>query len=241
MITRTKRRGFTLIELLVVIAIIGVLIALLLPAIQAARESARRVTCINNLKQIGLAFHDHLDAKNTFPCPGTPDPSNTLGMLFTSGPTSFSFLVDLLPYEEYGNVYDTLPIKSGAGQPSMVDVQNGGQGPFGIIALTLNLTMPCYTCPSDPKERFKIPFSVDNGNWWWDGCMWCNSSYVGMCATTKDALRYGLWPTQVTCPYSPVPIDPRRFPDGRCSPTAKSRSFRTLSTARRARSCALRP
>ncbi|HOM17963.1 MAG TPA: DUF1559 domain-containing protein, partial [Thermoguttaceae bacterium] len=53
-----RKRGFTLVELLVVIAIIGLLIALLLPAIQAAREAARRATCVNNLKQLGLAFHN---------------------------------------------------------------------------------------------------------------------------------------------------------------------------------------
>src|SRR5262245_63561557 len=78
LISRSRSGGFTLIELLVVIAIIAVLIGLLLPAVQAAREAARRASCVNNLKQLGLAFHNYHDANLKFPIGGyTPKAPNT--------------------------------------------------------------------------------------------------------------------------------------------------------------------
>ena len=102
------RRGFTLVELLVVIAIIGILIALLLPAVQQAREAARRMECTNKLKQLALATHNFHDTYNRFPCafkdplflkPGT---TNNFG----GGRDRWSWLVTLLPQIEQTAVWD---------------------------------------------------------------------------------------------------------------------------------------
>ncbi|MCH7726322.1 MAG: DUF1559 domain-containing protein [Planctomycetes bacterium] len=95
--TRRRRSAFTLVELLVVIAIIGLLTSLLLPAVQSAREAARRTKCNNNLKNIGLALLQHHDTYNNFPP-------------LTIGTTqrSFSWRVYILPYIEKGNLYETL-------------------------------------------------------------------------------------------------------------------------------------
>jgi prepilin-type N-terminal cleavage/methylation domain-containing protein len=100
-----KRAGFTLVELLVVIAIIGVLVALLLPAVQAAREAARRTQCMNRLKQIGLAFQNHHDSQKFFPSGGwgftfVGDPDEGFGAKQPGG-----WAYSVLPYMELGNLH----------------------------------------------------------------------------------------------------------------------------------------
>jgi prepilin-type N-terminal cleavage/methylation domain-containing protein len=109
-----SKRGFTLVELLVVIAIIGVLVALLLPAIQAARESARRTTCMNQLRQIGIAMQNHVDSLKVFPTGGNAPNPNIAN--FVSGPLNnpgrpngpntqgLGWAYQLLPYLEQGAV-----------------------------------------------------------------------------------------------------------------------------------------
>src|SRR4051812_35732958 len=96
-----RRRGFTLIELLVVIAIIGVLIALLLPAVQAAREAARRSQCSNNLKQIGVALHNYHTSTNSFPLGGSKNNRVYQATGESYDPwTTWSAHGQLLPYME---------------------------------------------------------------------------------------------------------------------------------------------
>src|SRR5438477_1436970 len=92
------RRAFTLVELLVVIAIIGVLVALLLPAVQQAREAARRMSCTNSLKQIGIALHNHHDVKLNFPPGGMQTGAN-------GTPCYTTWAIEILPFMEQQAIY----------------------------------------------------------------------------------------------------------------------------------------
>ncbi|MBM4076801.1 MAG: DUF1559 domain-containing protein, partial [Planctomycetes bacterium] len=105
MLKRKPNRGFTLIELLVVIAIIAVLISLLLPAVQQAREAARRTQCRNNLKQIGLALHNYHDSFTAIP-PGWI--GVTANVPDIEGTNGFSWAVFLLPSMDQGNLYNRI-------------------------------------------------------------------------------------------------------------------------------------
>ena len=98
-----KSRGFTLVELLVVIAIIGILIGMLLPAVQQVRESARRTECLNNMRQIGLATHSFHDSEGAFPPSRISSPPNVIPGEECEGPASW--FVRLLPYVEQDSLF----------------------------------------------------------------------------------------------------------------------------------------
>jgi prepilin-type N-terminal cleavage/methylation domain-containing protein/prepilin-type processing-associated H-X9-DG protein len=136
-----SRPGFTLIELLVVIAIIAVLIGLLLPAVQSAREAARRMQCTNNMKQIGLALHQYHSAYDVFPPVGSVDvQGNSRG----NGrvPQTASIHLRLTNYLEQRAVYDAYNFMLG-------DVLNGSSVPANTTVMST--AIPGYLCPSDPN------------------------------------------------------------------------------------------
>ncbi len=137
---QTQRSAFTLVELLVVIAIIGILIALLLPAVQAARESARRSQCSNNLKQLGIGLHGYHDVMGSFPF-GRGGTST--GPLNNS--TRVSGFIPMLPYIEQTAIYDQIRT-GGNGAPPY--------GPQGWLSwVNWNYTIPTLICPSDIHGR----------------------------------------------------------------------------------------
>jgi len=146
--TWARRGGLTLVELLVVIAIVGVLVGLLLPSVQGARESARRSSCASNLKQVGLALHASHDAQKHFPAAFTAanDPGNVnWRTLTTTTPSYFepgwSFFAFILPHLEQVALHDrldfTLPIMHGG--------NDAARGDLGLVH--------AYVCPSDTAPR----------------------------------------------------------------------------------------
>ena len=164
---RVFRPGFTLVELLVVIAIIGILVALLLPAVQAAREAARRMSCGNNLHQIGIALHNYHDTNKAFPPAAiwtdfravTGGPTNTL-------PRNYTWIAMLLPFMEGQSTQSQIDFK----RPLWGQLVNGRQ-----IA---SINPQGFQCPSDPgfqggRNRHDLGWTNYAGSegydWWFRG------------------------------------------------------------------------
>ena len=188
-----KRSGFTLVELLVVIAIIGVLVALLLPAVQAAREAARRMQCGNNLKQLGLAMHNYYDTYKRLPI-GTRhnDPANTPVRAVWQGGDhrKGSVLVKILPWMEQGPLFDNIDFgRDVYAQLNALGYDNGGN------------RISNYICPSDgttstrlARDRQFYNYAKNIGNQNMPGRGWCNIYPNNAGPTGQGGNMYGRGP-----------------------------------------------
>lgn len=169
------REAFTLVELLVVIAIIGVLVALLLPAVQAAREAARRMSCQNNLKQIGLGFHNYHDTYKTFP-------GGFIRSIDAENNRGWGWGTFILPFVEQQPLYDQLNPNA---NPMVLGTQPAS-APFTAVQTRLDV----YRCPSDTGDDH-------NTNRW----RMATSNYSGVMGyhnapdqtTVANGMLFGLW------------------------------------------------
>jgi prepilin-type N-terminal cleavage/methylation domain-containing protein/prepilin-type processing-associated H-X9-DG protein len=162
-----RRKGFTLIELLVVIAIIGVLIALLLPAVQSAREAARRAQCVNNLKQIGLALHNYAESRGALP-----------GAYLSYEFTKFSALSQVLGYMEQMPLFNALNFSLPFDSPTNDTVRT--------------TIVSSFLCPSDdpnpiPARGAATNYMADMGSW----IVWQSSSGPNANMLPPNGVFYG--------------------------------------------------
>ena len=163
-----QRRGFTLVELLVVIAIIGILVALLLPAVQAAREASRRSQCVNNLKQMGIGFQTYHDIYNGLPFGKGPS--------YPGAPVyaRWSPQALILPQIEQMNLYNSIDFRYPPETPGMGGVINfmpAYQNPTGVNSAASRSLVTTFLCPSD-GNGFHAPnwpgannYAVNQGSW----------------------------------------------------------------------------
>lgn len=184
------RLAFTLVELLVVIAIIGILVALLLPAVQAAREAARRSQCQNNLKQIGLAISNYESARKSLP-PGC----------FLGEGSAWSAFI--LPYLEEGNAFDSLTI----GETDAGNFQWANSGPYADAALLpkthrniriIETVMTVYRCPSAGLPEHQTDVSADG----WYVMRRSPASYLGV-VSGLESRQHPLWRMR----YAKAPVE----------------------------------
>jgi prepilin-type N-terminal cleavage/methylation domain-containing protein/prepilin-type processing-associated H-X9-DG protein len=169
--TRLSRSGFTLIELLVVISIIAVLIALLLPAVQSAREAARRIQCTNNLKQIGLAMQNYISAIGVFPI-GQSWATNTLALEYNPSSNPWGHFPQMLSYLEQGTIFNAANF---AWAPATsVNIA------YNTNSTVTNARINAFLCPSDGVS----PTQVSTSGYVYD----FNCNYVGSTGTTINSV-----------------------------------------------------
>ncbi len=183
---RKQNQAFTLVELLVVIAIIGVLVALLLPAVQAAREAARRMSCANNLKNVGLAIINFEGTNKNFPVSVNYDTDCEIFPFHgTTGDcgkarTGKGWIVDILPFFEQQAMYDGMkigfddPSKSAAAQRFRANVTGGRGMGRNEVREFMQLQLPVLTCPSDESATQR------DDMFWWLGVDIATTSYKGV-------------------------------------------------------------
>jgi prepilin-type N-terminal cleavage/methylation domain-containing protein/prepilin-type processing-associated H-X9-DG protein len=184
----SRRQAFTLIELLVVIAIIGILVALLLPAVQQAREAARRTSCRNNLKQIGLALHNYHDVHSQFP-PGNMDYSANWGatVQFVDPGPQWGWPAFILPQLDQANLYNELQLNSV--RLSEYNTKYSQLKPLRTTKLTV------YRCPSDANGKDTLQGTPDDRHFAWGNFpteYTATSNYVGIHGN-RNARAWNWW------------------------------------------------
>jgi len=167
-VSARRQSGFTLIELLVVIAIIAVLIGLLVPAVQKVREAANRMSCTNNLKQLGIALHSYHDSRGAFP-PGATTDSAPYG---TGGGWGSSWKVFILPYIEQDNIYKAWQFTGNSGYTNATNMSTA-------TPIVHNKMIKTYRCPSSSMPDF---YASSNNN----GAIQMLTSYVGIGGSSTD-------------------------------------------------------